>query len=88
MGDYYKGGLSPVGAMIVAGYDRAAPDGIGHVKAAGNYAIDLEPSAIANEKGFNVTLYLDAKEHRYIDEFSTSNFIAILAFLPLPFAGY
>jgi hypothetical protein len=30
--DYYKGGLSPVTAVVVEGYDRAAPRGVGNVK--------------------------------------------------------
>lgn len=30
--DYYKGGLSPVSALIIDDYDRAAPRGVGHVK--------------------------------------------------------
>ena len=37
----------------------------------------LEPHHVAREKGFPVELYLDAKEHRYVEEFGTSNFIAI-----------
>lgn len=79
VGDYYKGGLTPVSAMVLDRYDRAAPRGIGHVKAAGNYAIDLEPNKLAKSQGHAVTLYLDAQEHRWIDEFSTSNFIAVSA---------
>ena len=77
VGDYYKGGLTPVSAVVVDGYDRSAPHGVGNVKVAGNYAADLVPNQIAREKGFPINLYLDAKEHKYIDEFGTSNFIAI-----------
>ena len=77
VGDYYKGGLAPVSAVVVDGYDRSAPHGVGNVKVAGNYAADLVPSQIAREKGFPINLYLDSKEHKYIDEFGTSNFIAI-----------
>jgi branched-subunit amino acid aminotransferase/4-amino-4-deoxychorismate lyase len=32
VGDYYKGGLSPVSAVVIQDYDRAAPKGVGHVK--------------------------------------------------------
>ena len=77
VGDYYKGGLAPVSAVVLDGYDRSAPQGVGNVKVAGNYAADLKPSKLAREMGFPINLYLDAKEHRYIDEFGTSNFIAI-----------
>lgn len=77
VGAYYKGGLTPVRAVVLDDYDRAAPLGVGHIKAAGNYAASLEPHHVAHEKGFPVELYLDCREHRYIEEFGTSNFIAI-----------
>lgn len=77
VGPYYKGGFQPVSAVVLDDYDRAAPKGVGHVKVAGNYAASLEPHRVAHERGFPVELYLDPKEHRYIDEFGTSNFIGI-----------
>ena len=77
VGPYYQGGLQPVRAVVLDDYDRAAPQGMGNVKVAGNYAASLEPHRVAHEKGFAVELYLDAAQHRYIDEFSTSNFIGI-----------
>ena len=40
-GAYYKGGLKPVRAVILDDYDRAAPQGMGDVKVAGNYAASL-----------------------------------------------
>jgi branched-chain amino acid aminotransferase len=61
----------------VIDYDRAAPSGVGHVKCAGNYAADVMPAKKANEKGCEIALYLDAKERKYVEEFSTSNLIAI-----------
>lgn len=77
VGDYYKGALKPVSAKIADDYDRAAPNGLGNVKTAANYAADLLPSMANKALGFPVTLYLDAKEHRYIEEFGTSNFVGI-----------
>ncbi|NLF19214.1 MAG: branched-chain amino acid aminotransferase [Lentisphaerae bacterium] len=77
VGAYYKGGLTPVRAVVLDDYDRAAPHGLGQVKVGGNYAASLEPHHVAHEMGFPVELYLDAREHRYIEEFGTSNFIAI-----------
>ena len=32
VGDYYKGGMKPVTALVLDDYDRAAPLGVGHVK--------------------------------------------------------
>ncbi len=77
VGPYYKGGLKPVKAMVYDEYDRAAPLGVGDVKVAGNYAASLYAHEKAKKAGFPVELYLDAKEHKYIEEFATSNFLAI-----------
>lgn len=77
VGDYYKGGLEPVMAVVTDNYDRAAPLGVGNVKVGGNYAADLLPYMQSKEKGYPVNLYLDPVERKYIEEFGTSNFIAI-----------
>ena len=77
MGAHYKGDLNPVNAMVADGYDRAAPNGVGHVKVARNYAASLEPASVAKQVRFPINFYLDAKEHRFVDEFGTSNFIAL-----------
>jgi len=77
VGNYYKGGLKAVNALVMDEYDRAAPLGVGSVKCAGNYAADVVPAAEAASQGFPIVLYLDAKERKYVEEFSTSNFIAI-----------
>jgi branched-chain amino acid aminotransferase len=77
VGPYYKGGLQPVKALVYDEYDRAAPLGVGHVKVAGNYAASLYAHERAKASGYPVELYLDAKEHRFIEEFATSNFIGI-----------
>jgi len=66
-----------IDAMVMEEHDRAAPCGTGAVKAAGNYAADLEPVHQAKEQGYGTTLYLDAKEHRYVEEFSVCNFVGI-----------
>ena len=77
VGPYYKGGIKPVKAWIADLYDRAAPLGTGHVKVAGNYAASLTPTQIAKKKDCQVALFLDAKTHSYVEEFGTSNFIAV-----------
>jgi branched-chain amino acid aminotransferase len=75
--DYYKGGLKPVTAVVIDDYDRAAPRGVGAAKVAGNYAADLLPNMGAKKAGYPIALYLDAKTNTYVEEFSTSNFLAI-----------
>lgn len=78
-GGYFgkSSGIDGVDALVVEDHDRAAPNGTGSVKAAGNYAADLDPVHCAKERGFQTTLYLDAKERRYIEEFSVCNFVGI-----------
>lgn len=75
MGDYYKGGIKPVKAVIFDEYDRAAPQGMGDVKVGGNYAASLYAHERAHHMGFPVELYLDAKTHTNVEEFATSNFL-------------
>uniref|UniRef100_A0A7S2J356 Branched-chain-amino-acid aminotransferase n=1 Tax=Alexandrium andersonii TaxID=327968 RepID=A0A7S2J356_9DINO len=79
VGAYYnKGGtLTPVPAAVVDGYDRAAPKGVGHCKVAGNYAADMKAAADGKKRGYPIGLYLDPKERRFVEEFNSSNFIAI-----------
>jgi branched-chain amino acid aminotransferase len=77
VGPYYTGGVKPVRAIVLDDYDRAAPMGVGNVKVAGNYGASMYPHEEAKHAGYPIELYLDAREHKYIDEFGTSNFIAI-----------
>jgi branched-chain amino acid aminotransferase len=77
VGAYYKGGLKPVRAVILDDWDRAAPHGMGDVKVGGNYAASLFAHEKAKRDGWPVELYLDAKTHSFVEEFSTSNFLGI-----------
>ena len=78
VGNYFgKGGVQGIQASVSKDYDRAAPRGTGDVKAGGNYAADLLPLKIAKAEGFGTTLYLDAAEQKYVEEFSVSNFLGI-----------
>jgi branched-chain amino acid aminotransferase len=77
MGPYYKNGFFPVKAYVQEKFDRAAPHGVGNVKAAGNYAAGMMGDLEGKALGYPICLYLDSSEHNYIDEFGTSNFLAI-----------
>ncbi|MDD3886372.1 MAG: branched-chain amino acid aminotransferase [Victivallaceae bacterium] len=77
VGNYYKNGIKPVDAMISKDYDRAAPHGTGHIKAAGNYAASLISSKQAKDHHCPIALFLDPGSHTFVDEFGTSNFLAI-----------
>jgi len=77
VGPYYKGGIKPVKALIHDDVDRAAPRGTGHIKVAGNYAASLYPTSLAQKAGCPVMLFLDAKNHEFVEEFGSSNFFGI-----------
>jgi len=77
VGPYFKSGLKPVKLVVEETVDRAAPMGIGDAKAGGNYAAGLRATWGAREKGFAEVLFLDAKEHKFVDESGSSNFFAI-----------
>lgn len=55
---------------------RAAPGGLGAVKAAANYVASLLPAEEAKARGFDQVLWLDALEHRWLEEIGTMNVFA------------
>ena len=73
VGPYFKEGFNPIKLKIETYYDRAAPHGIGNVKAGGNYSAGLLPVMKAREEGFAEVVYLDAKEHKYFEEAGAAN---------------
>jgi len=70
---YYKEGLNPVSLVTSGEYVRACQGGTGHIKAGGNYAASLYPAKEAKKKGFTQVLWLDGKEHKYVEEVGTMN---------------
>lgn len=77
VGPYFKGGIKPVNMMICRDVDRAAPLGTGTFKVGGNYAASLRALVRAKEEGYGSTIFLDAKEKKYIDECGPANFFGI-----------
>lgn len=77
VGPYFKSGFKPVDLVVEEAVDRAAPLGVGDIKAGGNYAAAMRASVAAKQRGYTEVLYLDAKEKRYIDESGPANFFAI-----------
>lgn len=77
VGPYFKEGFKPTKQMISRNFDRAAPHGTGHLKVGGNYAASMRAGKIAHDGGYSSVLYLDSKEHKYIDEAGPANFFAI-----------
>ncbi|OGE55490.1 hypothetical protein PENARI_c004G04820 [Penicillium arizonense] len=70
-------GVQPLPALVLEELDRAAPQGVGHVKVGGNYAPVLKWSDKARAEGFHITLHLDSRTQSQIDEFSTSGFLGL-----------
>lgn len=54
-------------------YIRAVAGGTGEAKAAGNYAAAIRPTELAKANGYDQVLWLDAVEHKYIQEVGTMN---------------
>ncbi len=77
VGPYFKGGVKPINVVIDVNYDRAAPRGTGRAKCGGNYAASLYAGERAHENGFDNVLFLDAAEHKHIEECGAANFFGI-----------
>ena len=77
VGPYFKEGIRPVNMLICRDFDRAAPKGTGIYKVGGNYAASLGAIIAARDGGYANTIFLDAKEKKYIDECGPANFFGI-----------
>jgi branched-chain amino acid aminotransferase len=73
VGAYFKGGVKPVSVWLSTEYVRAAPGGTGEAKFAGNYAASLIAQAQAAERGCDQVVWLDAHEHRWVEEMGGMN---------------
>lgn len=73
VGAYYAEGFNPVKIWIEEETIRAAPGGLGSIKAAANYAASLLAGVNAKKKGYAQVLWLDAIERRYVEEVGTMN---------------
>ena len=77
VGPYFKDGVKPVNMLICRDVDRAAPLGTGIFKVGGNYAASLRAIITARDAGYSNTIFLDAREKKYIDECGPANFFGI-----------
>lgn len=64
---------APVDVLVTDRFVRAFPGGTGHVKPAGNYAPTLQADADAQRAGCQTVMWLDAQEHRYVEECGVMN---------------
>lgn len=77
-GMYYTKGFAPVRIYVEDSYVRAVRGGVGGSKTGGNYASSLRASEEAKEKGFSQVLWLDAVEHKYVQEVGAMNMMFLL----------
>lgn len=74
-GPYYN---APMRIYVEEKYVRAVPGGVGYAKAAGNYGGAMYATAQAKLKGYDQVLWMDAYEHKYVQECGTMNVFFII----------
>ena len=72
-GSYFPRGVKPVTVWLSEDFSRAAPGGTGAAKTGGNYAASLLAQAQASEQGCDQVVWLDAVEHRWVEEMGGMN---------------
>ncbi|MEV7340194.1 branched-chain amino acid aminotransferase [Streptomyces sp. NPDC093544] len=72
-GAYFPGGVQPVSIWLSEDRVRAVPGGVGDAKTGGNYAASLLAQAEAAAKGCAQVAYLDAVEHKWVEELGGMN---------------
>jgi len=78
VGNYFKGGVKPLNLWLSEEHSRAAPGGTGAAKCGGNYAAGLLAQAEAQQNGCDQVVFLDAVEHRWIEELGGMNLFFVM----------
>ena len=73
VGSYFRGGKPAVSLWVSDRYSRAANGGTGAAKCGGNYAASLIAQAEAIRHGCDQVVFLDAAEHRWVEELGGMN---------------
>lgn len=76
VGKYFGAGTVGARMQLCTDHHRAAPLGMGHVKAAGNYAQCFSAQRDAKADGFSDVIYLDVTGD-HIEEAAASNFFCV-----------
>jgi branched-chain amino acid aminotransferase len=79
VGGYFKSGAPAVSLWVSQHYTRAAPGGTGAAKCGGNYASSLVAQAEASKHGCDQVVFLDAAEHRWVEELGGMNVFFVFA---------
>jgi branched-chain amino acid aminotransferase len=79
VGSYYGGdSLKPVRIWVERDHVRAARGGLGATKAGANYAASLLAAVNAKKAGYDQVLWMDAKEHAFVEEVGTMNLFVVI----------
>jgi len=78
VGPYFPKGFAPVRVRAETRYVRACEGGTGDAKTGGNYAGSLAAQAEAKAAGYDANLWLDAVQHRYVEEIGAMNILFVL----------
>jgi branched-chain amino acid aminotransferase len=79
-GPYFKGtgeGPGAIDVLVSKSVVRACPGGTGSAKTGGNYAGTLQITEEAKRLGCSQVLFLDARDHRYIEEMGGMNVMCV-----------
>lgn len=74
---YFATGVAPVSIWLTREYTRAAAGGTGAAKCGGNYAASMVAQAQARENGCDQVAFVDATEHRYLEELGGMNIMVL-----------
>lgn len=78
-GNYFGGqGLKAVRIWVETHDVRAPRGGLGAIKAGANYAASLASAMRAKQQGFDQVLWLDGKQHEFVEEVGTMNVCFVL----------
>ncbi|MFN4257190.1 MAG: branched-chain amino acid aminotransferase [Saprospiraceae bacterium] len=75
VGPYYP---KPVRLWVEEVFTRAAHGGPGEAKCAGNYGASLLPAMRAKQAGYDQVMWMDAVEHKYVQEVGTMNLFFVI----------
>ncbi|MBB4954444.1 branched-chain amino acid aminotransferase [Agrobacterium vitis] len=78
VGPYFKGGAKAVKIWVSENYTRAAPGGTGAAKCGGNYAASLIAQSEAVSHGCDQVAFLDAAEHKWVEELGGMNVFFVM----------
>jgi branched-chain amino acid aminotransferase len=76
-GSYFGSTLRPVSVWLAREYTRAAPGGTGAAKTGGNYGAAFAGQLEALDNGCDQVVWLDAVEHRWVEEMGGMNLVFV-----------